>query len=369
MIGSDTAHTLAVFVTPHGFGHAARAAAVCESLVRRTDERWRFELFTAVPDWFFATSIQAPFTYHRVATDVGLVQESSLTEDPEATAEALEQQLPFPGALVDRLAREVTDVSCCAVLCDIAALGIAVAERAGLPSVLVENFTWDWIYSAYLDSCPELERHAAYLRAWFERCTVHVQAEPVCGPRSSGAVTVAPISRRSHQGRAATRSQLGVPEDEPMVVLSMGGIPWTFDQLPDTGEHHPWLVVPGAAADVVRTPRAVLLPHRGPVYHPDMIRASDGVVAKLGYSTVAETYSAGVPLAYITRDRFPESPPMAAWVEANMPSVVLSGTTFAGSAWNGAMRQLLELERRSPALEASGAEQVAEVVRELVFQR
>ena len=31
-----------------------------------------------------------------------------------------------------------------------------MADRAGLPSVLVENFTWDWIYRLAEGRCPAL---------------------------------------------------------------------------------------------------------------------------------------------------------------------------------------------------------------------
>lgn len=355
--------TLAVFVTPHGFGHAARAAAVCEALARRPGEQWRFELFTRVPEWFFESSLATgSCIHHDTFTDVGLVQRSSLAEDPVATAEALGRLVPFDVLQVDRLAGEVRAAGCCAVLCDIAPLGIAVAERAGLPSILVENFTWDWVYQSYLEECPELERYAGTLAGWFDSSTVRVQAEPVCGPRRSEAITVAPVSRQPRATPEATRTRLGVPHDAPMVVVSMGGIPWQFDAVPNLDGNGPWVVIPGGADELTRMGRAVLLPHRGPVYHPDMMRAADGVVAKLGYSTVAEVYAAGVPLAYVPRDRFPESPPMAAWVREHTPSIELDAAGFGEGAWCGCLDRLLELPRRTAGRGESGADQVADVV-------
>ena len=47
---------------------------------------------------------------------------------------------------------------------------------------------------------------------------------------------------------------------------------------------------------MVREKNVILLPANTDLYHPDLVHAADAVVAKLGYSTVAETYSAGVPL-------------------------------------------------------------------------
>ncbi|PIP38858.1 MAG: hypothetical protein COX19_10355 [Desulfobacterales bacterium CG23_combo_of_CG06-09_8_20_14_all_51_8] len=84
---------IAFFVTPHGFGHAARAAAVMNAIFAR----WpfaRFEIFTLSPEWFFRNSLQAPFAWHPVQTDVGLAQTSALRFDLEQTIEALEKFLP-----------------------------------------------------------------------------------------------------------------------------------------------------------------------------------------------------------------------------------------------------------------------------------
>ncbi len=44
--------SLAYFISPHGFGHAARACAVMSAILERMPGV-RFEIFTEVPRWFF----------------------------------------------------------------------------------------------------------------------------------------------------------------------------------------------------------------------------------------------------------------------------------------------------------------------------
>jgi hypothetical protein len=105
-----------------------------------------FDLFTTVPEWFFGESIAGGFRYHDVVVDVGFRQRSALEFDLPATVAALREHLPFDDRWVRRLARTVRAAGCTAVLCDIASLGVAVAEEAGLPFLLVENFTWPWLY-------------------------------------------------------------------------------------------------------------------------------------------------------------------------------------------------------------------------------
>ncbi|HXT19713.1 MAG TPA: hypothetical protein VN923_03090, partial [Thermoanaerobaculia bacterium] len=103
---------IACFVTPHGFGHAARACAVIEALGLGNIEPGlplEVELFTTVPEWFFAASLRGPFGYHPVRTDVGLAQRDAMDEDLTATVRELDAFRPWPPALVDGLAATVRE--------------------------------------------------------------------------------------------------------------------------------------------------------------------------------------------------------------------------------------------------------------------
>ena len=71
---------IAYFVSPHGFGHAARAAAVMQA-ISEIDASVEFEIFTTVPSWFFQDSMSASFNCHAVLTDIGLVQKTAFQAD------------------------------------------------------------------------------------------------------------------------------------------------------------------------------------------------------------------------------------------------------------------------------------------------
>ena len=64
--------TLAVFVSSHGFGHASRSCAVLEQLCD-LEPRVQVELFTRIPEWFFA-SLGQHLHFHELDCDLGLVQ-------------------------------------------------------------------------------------------------------------------------------------------------------------------------------------------------------------------------------------------------------------------------------------------------------
>jgi hypothetical protein len=353
---------VAYFVSPHGFGHAARACAVMSAVARCAPDV-RFEVFTEVPEWFFLDSLSGRFTYHSLRSDVGLIQRSPLTENLEATVEHLDK-MASDDAAVTWLAEELHHLGCTVMIVDISPLGLEVARAAAIPSVLVENFTWDWIYDHYPNAPPGLKRHSRRLADVFSHADLRIQTEPACQPRTTE-FKVPPVARSPRLTRIDVRRHLGVPAEEPMIVVSMGGVRWdygTFSAFEHTAG--PWIVIPGGSERRVRKRgRLLLLPFQADVYHPDLVAASDLVVSKLGYSTVAESYRAGAALAYVARQRFPESPILARWVDEHMVAAEIDEEQLQNGAWLDAADRLLRAPRSQPA-GPNGAEGAAEIILE-----
>jgi hypothetical protein len=352
---------VAFFVSPHGFGHAARACAVMAALLRRRSEL-HFEIFTEVPEWFFAESLVADFTYHRFDSDVGLVQVSSLDEDLAATIRRLDRAPYRDSRAIDTLAKRLQELDCTLVVVDISPLGLAAAHRAGLPSVLVENFTWDWIYANYPGAPPTLVEHGRRMAPIFARADLRIQTEPVCDA-VAGAAAVAPVARLSRRLRTDVRKQLGVPSSDPMVLLSMGGVQWDSSALAGADHRHgPWVVVPGGSAcGTRRQGRLLMLPFHADVFHPDLVAASDLVVGKLGYSTVAEVYRAGSAFAFVRRPRFPESPVLARWAEGHLAATEIEEQALRRGDWLREIESLLAAGR-PPAAGIDGAGDAAAAI-------
>lgn len=333
---------IAWFVSPHGFGHAARSSAMMEEVFRQRPDAV-FEVFTTVPMWFFSASLEAPFRYNSCRCDVGLVQRTALEEDVEATVDLLTETDLLAEVTVEALAARVLKSGCRAVVADIAPQGLAVARKAGLPAVLVENFTWDWIYRPYGDRWPAINRWADAFEAEFAQCDLHIQAEPWCLP-VDGAVRVSPISRKPRLSRERTRAELGIENQAPMLLVSMGGIPWQFSGLEKLAESQGLtIVVPGGGTAEARRGSLIVLPHHSRFHHPDLVHAADGVLAKLGYSTVAEVWAAGCALGWIGRSTFPESAEMARWVRGNVGGAEISQQELIEGRWAGRMAEIVSV--------------------------
>jgi hypothetical protein len=355
---------IAVFVSPHGYGHAARACAVMQAL-SELGAASQFEVFTLVPEWFFTDSLTCPFGYHPLLTDVGLVQTTPLVEDPDETLGRLDDFLPFGVGQLDSLAHVLDELDCQLVLCDISPLGIAAARRAGIPSALVENFTWDWIYEPYAEGRPAFLRPIAALAELFELATSRIQTEPVCR-RDERFPGVPPVSRSPRTPAPEVRRRLGVPGEAPMVLLTMGGIPWQHPFLRQLEQHGDVLfVVPGASDHLERRGSLVALPHRSGFFHPDLVHAADAVVGKLGYSTLTEAYAAGVPFGYVERPTFRESRALSAFAAERMPGFALTVEELAQGTWFERVPELLATPKAGGRRD-NGTAAVAGIVRALL---
>src|SRR5262249_56155206 len=106
-----------------------------------------------------------------------------------------------------------------------APVGFGGAGGAGVPSLAIANFTWDWIYSVY----PAFDRIAPGVRAVIH--TAYAQATRALrlplhgGFAAMAAVTIdIPfIARRSTRDRAETRRAVGVNGGgRPVLLPSVG---------------------------------------------------------------------------------------------------------------------------------------------------
>ncbi len=372
---------LSYIVSSHGFGHAARAAAVIEHLAANLElvgKALDVQILAGTPRWFFDQSLRLDarhrISYVEAETDLGLVQTTALEEDLEASHRTLERWFIERPARVGVLADKISEAQPHAVICDISPWGLEAARDLSLPTVLIENFTWDFIYAGYHD--PRLDEHAERLAPLFD-ADLHLRATPACGPPREG-IEIPPIARQPRLSRSATRASLGIPDQAHMVLVTMGGVPWDFGDLeqqlsrrsangsgdegsdPEHSDRERFLVIAGGAPEVTRHGQAILIPHRSDFYHPDLVHASDAVVGKLGYSTVAEIAAAGSRFAYVPRRRFAESPCLEEWVDQHLCSQRLDSESLIDGSWIQQLDALLA----KPTLpsQQGGAELAAEKI-------
>jgi L-arabinokinase len=303
---------LVFYVSSHGFGHAARDIEVINE-IGRARPGVRLVMRSRVPASFVGRSVLVPVDLQQADTDTGVVQIDSLRIDEGATAQRAAAFHETFSARVNAEAEMLRSLDASLVVGDIPPLACAAAARAGLPSIVLGNFTWDWIYAGY----PQFEILApgvidaigsAYALA---TCALRLPLHGGFATLRSVVQDVAFIARRSHRSRDQVRRALGLSPHDTVVLASFGGHNLGLDY---------GAIAPGnpfrllltdyeypdgrAASNLVRVTRARLA--EAGLRYEDLIAASDVVVGKPGYGIVSECVANGTAFLYARRDRFAE---------------------------------------------------------------
>jgi hypothetical protein len=299
------------YISGHGFGHASRQIEIVNAL-GALDDAPRVVIRSSAAPWIFERTVRVPFTLLPGQTDTGVVQLDSLRLDEAATirdAAAFHRQLPelarAEAALLERHAARL-------VIADAPPLACTAAVTAGLPSVIISNFTWDWIYGGYphaLTAAPDLvptieEAYAQATEGW---------RLPMWGgfttvPRQRDLPLVA---RRARHGRDSVLAALGLPRDVPLVLASFGGYgvnDLDLERLDCLGDYG--VVVTGREGGL-ELPHGVHFADERLLYerelrYEDLVAAVDVVLTKPGYGIISECIANGTAMLYTSRGAFAE---------------------------------------------------------------
>jgi len=355
---------LLFYISGHGFGHASRDIQIINALARRVPGL-RVVLRTMVPEWFLLSSLETAVEVIPGDTDVGVAQPDSLSIDEADTAQ---RAASFYARFDERVAREaelIGSLEPSLIAGDIPPLAFAAAAAAGVPSVAISNFTWDWIYGGFSD----FDALAPGVRATIARgnalATCALRLPFAGGFASMRSIEDVPlVARRATLTKSDTRERLGLPGDRPIVLATFGGhggnIP--LERAADNdrfllvatdyevGTHrpsHPNLRV--VSGDEMR--------RQGATY-TDLLAASDVVATKLGYGIVSECLANGVALLYTLRGRFIEQDTFMREMPAVMRSLHIGTDDLREGRWAESVDALLAQPARA-AVPADGADVVA----------
>ncbi len=279
------------YVSGHGFGHASRSLELARALGESRPDL-QITIKTAAPAWLFEGV--PGVSYERFEADTGIVQPDSVSVDVAATAvRAAEFYRDFDGR-ADAEAAWLRATNVPLVLSDVPPLAHAAATKAGIPSVAITNFTWDWIY----ESSDSFDRQAPgvvdMIREAYRACTLALRL-PMHGGFATvcRVVDIPMIARRSVRPRAVTRDIMRIPSDRPFVLVSFGAY----------GVDLPLDAIARREGLTVLSSRTAPPP---PIAYEDLVAAADVVVSKPGYGIVSECVANTTPLLYTSRGQFVE---------------------------------------------------------------
>lgn len=346
---------LVAYASAHGYGHLTRLGEVLRA-VRARAPRLPVTVVGTAPEWLVRAAVPGQLSIRVAECDVGLAQRDALAFDEPATAERCRA---FEASWEARVQAEAGFLRACgarAVLGDIPPLAFAAAARAGVPSLALGNFSWDWIYRHLAGRQPGLAASAELAARAYARAGLLLEL-PFAGdlsvfPRRE---PVGLVARRPRVGRAEARRRLGLGAG-PAVLISFGGI-----GLPGLSR--------AALGDDRRLrlllPEDVSAPRLGALGldYPDVVGAVDVVVSKPGYGIVSDAIGAGTRLVYTERGDFPEYPVMVREMPRWLACVHIGNEDLRAGRIAGPVLRVLELPMPPPP-DMGGAERAARRVLE-----
>ncbi len=362
------------YISGHGFGHASRQVEVVNAL-GALDPALTIVIRTSAKRWLLDRTVRGPFTLIDTPCDTGVVQMDSLRLDEAAT---IREADGFHQRLADRAAAEVMLLhhhSARVVIADAPPLACASAALAGLPSVVLANFTWDWIYEGYAEHLPSAPRLISSIREAYRQATAGWRL-----PLSGGFETVPNvvdlplIARHARHERAETRRALGLPLDRTLALSSFGGHGVhgldlsTLDCLESYGIVMTGRESPGRLPTGIHFIDEPRIYDRGLRYE-DLVAAVDVVVTKPGFGIIAECVANATAMLYTSRGRFREYDVMV----PELPRILRSGFVsqedlFAGR-WRNALDRVLSQPAPTTKVATNGAQVAAEMIEDMIANR
>lgn len=288
--------TIVYYVSSHGLGHQVRTAGV----VCHIPKDIRLIMRSASETWFRQGHLGRQYEWRQGVFDCGAIQTTSLHVDETAT---IAEYARISRANTARLDDEVAFLeknNAKAVVTDVPSYPLAVAACAGIPGVLVTNFTWKDIYEEFANAPREviIELEEQYCSAML------VLKTPLSLPMTwlPNVKGIPNIVRYPKDVSGELRRFFGIADKRRLVFLSVGqwSLPMDWDRLSNF-------------------PDVAFLAFKGTISHPSVyqldqvqwpsqhiVRSVDAVMSKAGYGTVTECLAGGTPLIYMPREGFSE---------------------------------------------------------------
>ena len=382
MTGSrGSAPPLVVFyISGHGFGHASRVIEVIDALGDRRPDL-PVAVRTSAARALFDLTLRHPVALHQVVCDTGVVQLDSLRPDVDAS---IRRAAEFHRRLDQKAGEEAAflrEAGARVVVGDIPPLAFAAAAAAGVPSVALGNFTWDWIYEGYpaaLGAAPDL---VPTIRRAYSTASLALRLPMFGGFEGLERVIrdIPLVARHSRRDPAEVRRGLDLPEARPLVLMSFGGYGladldtrplarltgYTIvtTDAPSTTQADAWVPSPGETdGSLVHVSERAL--YQAGFRYEDLVHAADVVVTKPGYGIIAEAIANRTAILYTSRGPFAEYDVLVRWMPRFARCRYIDQQDLLAGRWDNHLDGLLGQPPPPEVAATDGAQQAARVIGE-----
>jgi len=370
------AAAIVFYISGHGFGHASRTIEVINAILARRPET-RIGVRTSAPRWLFDLTVKGKVTFSTLECDTGVVQVDALTLDE---ADSIRRASAFHSDLVTRAASEtrlLREIGAGLIVGDVPPLAFAVGASAGIASIALSNFTWDWIYADYprVRLAPSL---LPTIRGAYGKASMALRLPMWGGFESFTNVRDIPfIASHAGKTREDVCKLLKLPADKPIVLASFGGYGLPGLDTDALAKFRKYTVVNTANLPLgrVRGKETATAERKGSfvslneeamydsgVRYEDLVAAADAVVTKPGYGIIADSIANDTAILYTSRGHFPEYDVLVEEMPKYVRNAFIGHDDLFAGKWESFLDKLLAQPKPKKRPETNGADVAAEVL-------
>ena len=369
------APSIVFYISSHGLGHASRCVEVINAIFAKRPET-RIGVRTSAPRWLFDLSIKGKVQFSNLETDTGVVQVDALTLDE---ADSIRRASSFHSDLVTRAASEtrvLRELGAGLIVGDIPPLAFAVGASAGIASIGLGNFTWDWIYADYprVRLAPSL---LPAIRGAYAKASMALRLPMHGGFESFSNVKDIPfVARHSTKTREEVVKTLKLPGEKPFILSSFGGYGLNGLDIEPLTKLKKYTVLQTATVPMSRARTATPLAEKkgsfvtineeamydAGIRYEDLVAAAEAVVTKPGYGIISESIANDAAILYTARGHFPEYDVLVEEMPKYVRNAFISQDDLFAGKWESHVDKLLAQPKIKKKPETNGAEVAAEIL-------
>jgi len=331
---------------------------------------------TSAPRWLFDLTVKGKVTYGTLECDTGVVQVDALTLDE---ADSIRRASAFHSDLVTRAASEtrvLRELGAGIIVGDIPPLAFAVGAAAGIPSIALGNFSWDWVYADYprVRLAPSL---LPAIRTAYTKASMALRLPMSGGFENFSNVKDIPfIARHAGKTREEVCKILKLPAEKPIVLVSFGGYGLPGLDTEPLGKFKKYTVVQVENVPLTRARKGEAAAERKGSYitvneeamydagvrYEDLVGAAAAVVTKPGYGIIADSIANDTAILYTSRGHFPEYDVLVEEMPKYLRSAFINHDDLFAGKWESLLDKLLAQSKPKKKPETNGADVAADIL-------
>jgi len=348
-------------ISNHGLGHLAQAAPVLNAL---SDLHPDLELtvWSGIPLEILRSRIEPLFEHRHSIADIGLLMHDAMRVDLAAShAEYQAFHTDWPQRV--RLEADwMHSQKFACVFSDVAYLPLAAAAQAGIRRVAMCSLNWADIAQAYLADMPGMASILREINDAYATATVFLQPTPAM-PMSAlnNRIQIPAIAALGRNNRLRLLQKFALAATAKLVLIGFGGVAYRQEGTLPRIDNLVWLVPDDWLVGEMVTRNDVISFSRTELEFIDLMASADVIITKVGYGSFVEACAHAVPVIYLDRPDWPETPYLASWLAEHGNAVAIDAQSLFSSQLEASLSMLWQ-QPRKPAIRADGATQAARLL-------